>query len=316
MGAMNSICTLLVFILLAAPNFLQSQETGIPSLSQEDIASHLMVWVAPVYPAIAQAARVQGDVVVTIEIAPNGLVRSTRVVSGPAMLRQTTADALKQCRYQPFHSGEAAIAVSGKVVVSFALHDKPEVHTSHESTANGSYSVNVTFPPPDDHGQPDEEIANRFDPLWEICSRDVIAHITSTEAAEACKKAAAIADEFPADRRFIEKRRVYVYAATAIANAHDLQGALPFADKAVVTVKLGHDDDSGSESAYSIRGQLRAFSGDMKGGDEDMSAAEDFARKIKNSGSLKKDLEFHAELLKRLNRPQEAQMKLDEAGKL
>jgi hypothetical protein len=49
---------------------------------------------------------------------------------------------------------------------------------------------------------------------------------------------------------------------------------------------------------------------------KDMSLAEDFCRRGKLSGALKRDLQFHAELLKRMNRPQEAQAKLDEAAKL
>jgi TonB family protein len=297
---------------IAGTTALQAQEVR----SQEEIASHLMTWVVPVYPAIAQAAQVQGDVVFKVELAPDGLVRSIKVVSGPPMLRQATADALKQWRYQPFHDGNAAIAVTGDVLVRFSLADKPTVHTSHESTANGSWSTTVTFPSTDNRGQPDEEIANRFEPVWNKCSGGVIAHTSSTDVAESCKKAATIADEFPPDRRYIERREAYVYAATAFANVRDLQTALTYAEKAVDVVKLGHDGNSGAEAAYSIRGQLRAYSGDMKGGDEDMSIAEDFGRKGSATAVLKRDLQFHAELLNRMNLPKEAQAKLDEAAKL
>jgi TonB family protein len=274
---------LLTFFLFMGANSLQAQEV----LGQEEIASHLMTWIPPVYPAIAQAAQVQGDVVVAIEIAPEGLVRSTKVVSGPPMLRQATSDAVKQWRYQPFRKGDETIAVTGNVLVIFSLRDKPAVHTPHEATANGTYTVEVNVGPPDNRVQPDEEVANRFEPVWDTCSRGVIAHTANVETADACKKAAAIADEFSADRRYIERRQSYVYAAIAFANVRDLKTALPYADKAVDVVRLGHDDSSGSEAAYSIRGQIRAFSGDMKGSDEDMSIAENFARKQKNSSSLK-----------------------------
>ena len=107
-----------------------------------------------------------------------------------------------------------------------------------------------------------------------------------------------------------------MYTATAFANVRDLQTALTYAVKAVDVVKLGHDGNSGEEAAYSVRGQLRAYSGDMKGGDEDMSIAEDFGRKGSNPGVLKRDLQFHAELQNRVNRPKEAQAKLEEAAKL
>jgi TonB family protein len=308
----------LTVLVLALASFLNAQVPQIPSVSQEELAGHLMTYIAPVYPASARSARVQGDVVVKVEISPDGLVRSTKVVSGPTLLRPAAVLALKQWRYSPFHGGDgnSTTAVTGNVVISFTLHDKPAVHTLHESSANGSYSASITFPATNHQGEPDAEVAKRFDLPWETCTRGVIAQATDTTTAAACKQAAAIADEFPSDRRFTERRQAYVYAATAFGNVRDLQTALHYADKAVEVVKLGKSDNSGNEAAYSIRGQIRAFSGDMAGSDQDLSIAEDFCRKGQLSGALKRDLEFHAELLKRMNRPQEAQAKLDEAAKL
>ena len=46
-----------------------------------------------------------------------------------------------------------------------------------------------------------------------------------------------------------------------------------------------------------------------------MAMAETFGRRMPNSSLLKRDLQFHAELLNRMNRPKEAQAKLDEAAK-
>jgi TonB family protein len=293
-----------------------AQTLQIPTVTQEELANHLMTYVSPTYPARAQSAHVQGDVVIKVEVSPDGFVRSSQVLSGPGMLREAAASTVKQWRYSPFHSGNGTTAVTGNVLVSFMLGDKPTVHTPHESSANNSYSVSVTLPPTDHRGEPDAEVASRFDISWETCTRGVIAHATDASTANACKEAAAIADEFPPDRRFVERRRAYVYAATAYGNIRDLQTALHYADKAVEVTKFGHDDDSGREAAYSIRGQIRAFSGDTVGGDKDMSLAEDFCRRGKLSGPLKQDLQFHAELLKRMNRPQEAQAKLDEADKL
>jgi tetratricopeptide (TPR) repeat protein len=212
--------------------------------------------------------------------------------------------------------GSSDCSVTGNVLISFTLGDKPAVHTPHESSANGSQSGIITFPPTDHRGEPDAEVATRFDIPWEPCTAGVIAHATDVSTANACKEAAAIADEFPPDRRFVERRRAYAYAATAYGNIRDLETALHYADKAVEVIKLGHDDDSGSEATYSLRGQIRAFSGDMSGGDKDMSFAEEICRRGKLSEALKRDLQFHAELLKRMNRPQEAQAKLDEAAKL
>jgi hypothetical protein len=55
-------------------------------------------------------------------------------------------------------------------------------------------------------------------------------------------------------------------------------------------------------------GFYEQVTGDMKGGDEDMSIAENFGRKGSAPGVLKRDLQFHADL-NRMNRPKEAQAK-------
>ena len=132
----------------------------------------------------------------------------------------------------------ATVAVTGNVLISFTLGNKPTVHTPHDSSANGSRSVSITFPPTDHRGEPDAEVATRFDIPWETCTAGVIAQATDVSTANACKEAAAIADEFPPDRRFAERRRAYVYAATAYGNIRDLQTALHYADKAVEVINL------------------------------------------------------------------------------
>lgn len=295
---------------------MDAQAPKIAKVGREELASHLMTYVAPVYPSPALSSQIQGDVVATVEIGPDGLVRSTKVVSGPPELRHAAVTALKQWRYSPFHDATGTTAVTGDVLVSFTMRGKPAVHTPHEASANGSYSVTVTLPSPDHRGEPDAEVANRFDIPWEACTRGVIAQATDESTANACKKAAAIADEFPKDRRFRERRMAYVYAATAYGNIRDFETALQYADKAVETAALEHADNSGSAAAYSIRAKIRAFSGDMEGGNKDISVAEDFCRNGGLSAALKLNLEFHAELLKRMNRPQEAKAKLEEAARL
>ena len=64
-----------------------------------------------------------------------------------------------------------------------------------------------------------------------------------------------------------------------------------------MTRSLEHDDNSRGEPPCSVRGEIRGLSGETSGGDEDLSVAEDYARKDQLSGTHKRDLEFHAELL-------------------
>ena len=108
----------------------------------------------------------------------------------------------------------------------------------------------------------------------------------------------------------------------------DLNTALVFASKAVDVVKLGHDDNSGSNAAYGVRGMVEGNLGDLKGADQDLTIAEDYERKgiawaeqvqFEHGDSYKRSLaqvlRFHAQVLQGLNRPEEAQKKLDEAAK-
>jgi protein TonB len=57
--------------------------------------------VAPVYPAIAKSARVQGDVVIEATIDEEGKVAEARVVKSVPLLDQAALDAVRQWQYRP-----------------------------------------------------------------------------------------------------------------------------------------------------------------------------------------------------------------------
>jgi hypothetical protein len=127
---------------------------------------------------------------------------------------------------------------------------------------------------------------------------------------------------------YVAKRSAFVYAATAYGDVGDLQSALPWAAKAVQIVGLGHDDDSGSNAAFSVKGTVEGLLGDLPSADRDLAAAEEFSRKgiahaEKEAPNQReeyvrpyvRDLRFHAKVLDALNRPDDAQKKLDEAAK-
>lgn len=57
--------------------------------------------VAPVYPAIAKSAQVQGDVVIEATIDEAGKVADAKVVKSVPMLDQAALDAVRQWEYQP-----------------------------------------------------------------------------------------------------------------------------------------------------------------------------------------------------------------------
>jgi protein TonB len=77
--------------------------------------------VFPVYPQIAQAARVEGKVVIEATIGTDGTVQQARVVSGTPLLNDAALDAVRQWRYRPTLLNNQPVAVIMTVTVMFTL---------------------------------------------------------------------------------------------------------------------------------------------------------------------------------------------------
>lgn len=56
---------------------------------------------APAYPALARAARINGSVIVDVEVDASGVVNLVRAVQGHPMLRDVSKDAAKHFRFMP-----------------------------------------------------------------------------------------------------------------------------------------------------------------------------------------------------------------------
>jgi TonB family protein len=74
-----------------------SLTTAIASAQQPPVA--VKEAVAPQYPPIAVAARIEGKVVVQVEIGSDGVVLTTKVVSGPEILRQSAIETAKKWKF-------------------------------------------------------------------------------------------------------------------------------------------------------------------------------------------------------------------------
>jgi periplasmic protein TonB len=77
--------------------------------------------VAPVYPAIARAAGVEGVVIIEAVIAVDGTVRDARVLRSVTLLDHAALDAVKQWRYAPTRLNGVAVPVIVTVTVHFRL---------------------------------------------------------------------------------------------------------------------------------------------------------------------------------------------------
>jgi periplasmic protein TonB len=77
--------------------------------------------VAPLYPELAQRARVEGVVIIEAVIAVDGTVRDARVLRSVALLDRAAIDAVKQWRYAPTRLNGVAVPVIVTVTVQFRL---------------------------------------------------------------------------------------------------------------------------------------------------------------------------------------------------
>jgi periplasmic protein TonB len=77
--------------------------------------------VAPVYPQIAQSARVEGVVIIEAVISVDGSVRDARVLRSQPLLDRAALDAVRQWRYAPTRLNGVAVPVIVTVTVHFRL---------------------------------------------------------------------------------------------------------------------------------------------------------------------------------------------------
>ncbi len=98
----------------AAPAATQHVTSGV-------MQGMLIYKVIPTYPAVAQAIRASGTVVLQATISKTGAIENLRVVDGPPMLRQAALDAVRQWRYKPYMLNGQPVEVETTVEVQFKL---------------------------------------------------------------------------------------------------------------------------------------------------------------------------------------------------
>jgi protein TonB len=76
---------------------------------------------APVYPALARAARREGVVILEAALDPDGWVRDVRVIRSVPLLDQAAIDAVRQWRYTPTLLNGEPVSVLMTVTVAFRL---------------------------------------------------------------------------------------------------------------------------------------------------------------------------------------------------
>jgi hypothetical protein len=164
------------------------------------------------------------------------------------------------------------------------------------------------------------------DPLY-ACKQLMTDPAVVEKAEHACGDAAKQADSYPAGTHFTERRAAYVFDAEALLRAHKKSEAETVARKAVAVVKEGHDDESGKSAAYAVLGNAQALLGKLEAADVNLKTAETYERSelsseagqsqaAKFTAILKQILLFHADVLERMGKKEEANAKRAEAAKL
>jgi protein TonB len=77
--------------------------------------------VSPVYPSIAQSARVQGVVIIEATIGPDGLVQNARVLRSIPLLDDAALSAVRQWEFTPTLLNGSPVPVIMTVTVNFQL---------------------------------------------------------------------------------------------------------------------------------------------------------------------------------------------------
>jgi protein TonB len=115
-GIISSTSSLLAVPKLAAP--------AVPKrirISQGVTKGSLIRRVEPAYPPLAQAARIEGQVVLAAIISKTGEIENLALVSGHPMLVPSAIAAVKQWRYRPFLLNNEPVEVDTTVTLTFEL---------------------------------------------------------------------------------------------------------------------------------------------------------------------------------------------------
>ena len=81
----------------------------------------LLTKVNPEYPPEAKQARIQGEVILKVNIAEDGTVKQVELISGHPMLAQAAIDAVQKWIYRPYELNSTPVEVETQVRVDFTL---------------------------------------------------------------------------------------------------------------------------------------------------------------------------------------------------
>lgn len=117
-----------LLLLIGFTSLAASQVTPQRVRASESIMQALVIRkVAPHYPPLARQARIQGLVIMKVQISKTGDVENIQLFSGHPILAPSAIEAVKQWKYKPYLLNGEPVEVETNVTVNFTLPDKPPV---------------------------------------------------------------------------------------------------------------------------------------------------------------------------------------------
>jgi TonB family protein len=289
-----------VFALIFIPHFWAQSSASSGTVSEDEALKHINQKVDPVYPPIAKAAQVQGDVVISVSIDAKGQIASEKVVSGPAMLQAAALETIKKWQFTPFMLNGAAIPVATTITIPFHL-DIPKLTPEQDKAAQAWF------------------------PLSEKC-RNALKTQNFEDSVTYCKQALAISlqagDLTNSDQLArLESHQYYAHALVLTGRA---QEGLEQANLAIAEAKkCVTDKDEEYATPFLWRAIAQARLGNTDAALADFQTAEEtYRRAIANLPDMKEaygtslavTLQTHAALLDSLGRSEEADKLRSEAA--
>jgi protein TonB len=100
----------------------KSKDQEPPVSVSEDVAQeHLLSRIEPDYPEYARTQRLQGTVILNVDVGKDGTVRSLSRAAGDSQLALLAAKAVRQWKFAPLVRNGAPVSFESQVTLSFAL---------------------------------------------------------------------------------------------------------------------------------------------------------------------------------------------------
>ncbi len=117
---------------IAALSIAAFGQTVLPRVPPDEAAKHLLNKVSPNYPAAAELARIQGNVILEIGIDQYGTAVTRRLISGHPLLVPAAIEAVRRSKFRPFEVNVKPAPVITIAVLTFGNPKSNESITRNE----------------------------------------------------------------------------------------------------------------------------------------------------------------------------------------